>query len=265
MLAFLPFLIWAVLSLFNPTPFNPWLYMPSTILFPSSIAYAMLRYNQLNFDRLLTAGASYVIAGAWSWWSTSVIAYLVSLVAGSSQTLFANPGLAVLFVLLAVVLLDQPRQRLEHSIERVFFKGRYDTQALLQNYSRRLTEVSDLTSVVQALREQVLSYFRPEVLYVYLLDARMNAFVAQPDPAMPRLPSTATQWALDSSLPRWLRSEGGPHYLQPGHALPEMLDCRSVTHRNHRRVLVCAAHRPSPAQRLAGAGLQANRADLLGR
>ncbi len=222
-IAFLPFLIWVVLSIFNPTPFNPWLYMPSTILFPLSIAYAMLRYNQLNFDRLLTAGASYVIAGAFVVVVYFGIAYILSLVAGSSQTLFDNPGLAVLFVLLAVILLDQPRQRLERAIEQIFFKGRYDTQALLQNYSRRLTDMSDLSSVVQALREQVLEYFRPEILYVYLLDVRMNAFVAQPDPAMPRLPSAATQWTLDSTLPRWLRGETGAHFLQPGHALPEML------------------------------------------
>jgi signal transduction histidine kinase len=222
-LAFLPFLIWVILSIITPTPFNAWLYMPSTILFPLAIAYAMLRYHQLNFDRLLTAGASYVIAGVLVVVVYFLIAYVVSLVAGSTQTLFANPGLAVLFVLLAVMLLDQPRQRLERSIERVFFKSRFDTQALLQDYSRRLTEVSDLTSVVQALREQIQEYFRPDVLYVYLLDVRMNAFVAQSDPAMPRLPSTATQWALDSSLPRWLRNEGGSHFLQPGHALPEIL------------------------------------------
>ncbi|HTP07314.1 MAG TPA: GAF domain-containing protein, partial [Anaerolineae bacterium] len=221
--AFLPFLIWAGLSIFTPTPFNPWIYMPSTILFPLAIAYSMLRYNQLNFDQLLTAGASYVIAGALVVVVYFVMAYLVSLVAGSSQTLFANPGLAALFILLAVMLLDLPRQRLERTIERVFFKGRYDTQAQLQNYSRRLTEVSDLSSVVQALRAQVLEYFKPDVLYVYLLDVRMNAFVAQSDPNMPRLPSTATQWTLDSSLPRWLRDEGGAHFLQPGHALPEAL------------------------------------------
>jgi signal transduction histidine kinase len=222
-LAFLPFLIWATISLFNPIPFNPWVYMPSTILFPLSIAYAMLRYNQLNFDRLLTSGASYVIAAGLVVVIYFIMAQLVSLVAGSSQTLFSNPGLAALFVLLAVILIDQPRQRLEHTIERIFFKGRYDTQTQLQNYSRRLTEVSDLTTVVQALREQVQEYFKPDVLYVYLLDARMNAFVAQPDPTMPRLPSTATQWTLDSSLPRWLRGDSGAHFLQPGHALPEVL------------------------------------------
>jgi signal transduction histidine kinase len=221
--ALLPFVIWVALSIFRPTPFNPWLYMFSTILFPLSIAYAMLRYHQLNFDQLLTSTASYVLAGVLVVVIYFGIAYVVSLVTGSSQTLFANPGLAVLFVLLAVALLDAPRQRLERTIERIFFKSRYDTQALLQNYGHRLTEVSELSAVVQLLREQALSYFRPEVLYVYLLDVRMNAFVAQPDPSMPRLPSAATQWTVDGSMPRWLRSESGAHFLHRGHALPALL------------------------------------------
>ncbi len=224
LVAFLPFLLWVAQGLFNPTvPFNPWLYMPSTVLFPLSLAYAMLRYNQLNFDRLVTTGASYVIAGTFVVILYFISAYLVSLVAGSNQTLFENPGLAVLFVLIAVSVLDAPRQRLEHAIEQRFFQSRYDTEAQLQNYSRRLTETPDLASIVQALREQIINYFQPDVLYVYLLDAHMNAFIGQSDPTMPRLPSTAMQWALESSLPRWLRSESGPRYLQPGHALPDTL------------------------------------------
>jgi signal transduction histidine kinase len=223
-LAFSPFLLWVIQGLFNPTvPFNPWLYMPCTIFFPLALAYAMLRYNQLNFDRVVTTGASYVIAGAVVVILYFISAYLISLVTGSHQTLFENPGLAVLFVLIAIAVFDAPRRRVEHVIERRFFQSRYDTEAQLQSYSRRLTESADLASVVQVLREQITASFQPEVLYVYLLDARMNAFVGQSDPAMPRLPSTSMQWALDSSLSRWLRSETGPRYLQPGHALPEIL------------------------------------------
>jgi len=224
LLAFLPLLLWVIQGLLNPNvPFNPWLYMPSAVLFPLALAYALLRYNQLNFDRLVTTGLSYAIAGALVVILYFISASLISLVAGSNQTLFENPGLAVLFVLIAVIVLDAPRRRLAHAVERRFFHGRYDTEAQLQNYSSRLTETPDLASIVQALREQIINYFQPDVLYVYLLDARMNAFVGQSDPTMPRLPSTAMQWALDSSLPRWLRSESGPRYLQPGHALPDVL------------------------------------------
>ena len=223
MIAFVPYTVWVIHNLVNPSAgsFPPWLGMPTTLVFPLSIAYAMLRNNQLNIDRLLTSAMSYVFASIIVVALYFVIAWLVGLLIGSPQTLFANPGLAVLFVILAVILFDLPRQRIETAIEQRFFHGRYDTQTQLQNYSRRLTEVSDLTSVVQALREQVLSYFQPEVLYIYLLDVRMNSFVGQHDASMPRLPSTSMQWGLDSSLARWLRANGGPHYMQPGHPVPE--------------------------------------------
>jgi signal transduction histidine kinase len=182
-----------------------------------------LRHHQLNLNRLAPAAASYLIAGGLVLLIYIGLVYVFSLVTRSPQTLITNPVLAAIVILLAVILLDRPRQRLEHVLEQTFFKSHYDTQALLQNYSRRLTDLSDLSSVMQALRGQVVEYFRPDVLYVYLLDARMNAFVAQPDPSMPRLPSAAALWTLDSSLPRWMRDESGAHFLQTGHALPEVL------------------------------------------
>jgi signal transduction histidine kinase len=222
--AFVPFLLWVALAIVNPnTPFITWLYLPTTALFPLSLAFAMLRYNQLNFDRLLTAATSYVIAGALVTVLFFIAAQLITLLTGTSQMLFANPGLAVLFVLLAVFLFDAPRQRLERSIERIAFKGRYDSQALLQTYSQRLSEAADLATVVRSLRDQLMEYFRPEVTYIYLLDARMNAFVAQADASMPRLPLTSAQWTLDGSLPNWLRAETGPRFLQPNRPLPDVL------------------------------------------
>jgi signal transduction histidine kinase len=222
LIAFLPYLLWVVQNLVTPTAgtFASWLYMAFTLLFPLSIAYAMLRHNQLNVDRLLTSAMSYVIAGVVVVAIYFGISLFISVLVGSAQTFFTNPGLTVLFVILAVILFDVPRQRIESAIEQRFFHGRYDVQAQLQNYSRRLTEISDLTSVVGALREQIQSYFQPEVLYIYLLDVRMNAFVGQHDANTPRLPSASLQWGLDSSLARWLRNDGGSRYVQAGHPVP---------------------------------------------
>ena len=222
--AFLPFLIWVGLALINPaTPFITWLYLPTTALFPLSLAIAMLRSHQLNVDRLLTAAASYVVAGVLILAAYFLSTYLLTLLTGTPQTLFTNPGLIVLFILLAVLLMDAPRQRIERTIEQTLFKGRFDTRAMLQIYTQRLTEAADLTSVLHSLRDQLTRYFGPEVVYIYLFDVRMNAFVAQPDASMPRLPSTSAQWLLDSTLPSWLRTEGGPRFLQVNRPLPEIL------------------------------------------
>ena len=54
-LAFLPFVVWVVQSLFNPaTTFETALYLPPLVLFPLSIAYAMMRYQLLGVDRIVT-------------------------------------------------------------------------------------------------------------------------------------------------------------------------------------------------------------------
>ncbi len=93
----------------------------------------------------------------------------------------------------------------------------------MQNYSRNLTEIADLPRIIQTLRQQVTDLYRPERLYVYLLDTQTNLFCAQPDPAMPRLPMSAAQCASDGPLAKWIKSEPGPKYLSANRVLPENL------------------------------------------
>ena len=224
-IAFLPIVLWIVQGIFNPSaPFIGLLYLPSLIVFPLAIAYAMLRYHQLNFERIQIVGLSYLIVGSVIMLIYLAAVALLSLTTRSSQTLLNNPLLVGLFVLLVVVAFDLPRRRLSRALERALLKERFDTQSLLQNYSRQLTEAADLTSIVHSIREQVKTAFNPERLYLYLLDARLNAFAVQAHPDMPRLPSEAAQFALESPLPRWLRSEPGPRYLPGGRrSLPDAL------------------------------------------
>ncbi len=54
-LAFLPFVVWVIQSLVNPaTTFETALYLPPLVVFPLSIAYAMLRHQLLGVDRIVT-------------------------------------------------------------------------------------------------------------------------------------------------------------------------------------------------------------------
>ncbi len=221
-LAFLPFILWVAQGLANPsTPFVPLLYLPSMVLFPISIAYAMLRYHLLNIDRLITGGLTYVVLSA-----VVVAVYLgilaaLTVVLRSQAPLSNNPIMLAIFVLLVAIAFDVLRQRLNKWINRVFFRGRLDTQTVLQNYSRNLTEVADVPMIVGALRNQVTELYKPDRLYVYLLDNRLDLFIVQPDPAMPRLPMNAAQCAIDGPIARWLRSDPGPHYLQAHRPLPD--------------------------------------------
>jgi PAS domain S-box-containing protein len=54
-LAFLPFVAWVIQSLVNPaTTFETILYLPPLVVFPLSIAYAMVRYQLLGVDRIVS-------------------------------------------------------------------------------------------------------------------------------------------------------------------------------------------------------------------
>ncbi|HEY4720895.1 MAG TPA: hypothetical protein VII92_03555, partial [Anaerolineae bacterium] len=172
-LSFLPFIIWIIQGFFNPnTPFVPLLYLPSFILFPISIAYALQRYGEVDVDRLVISGLTYILVSLFV-----VSAYLVLLAATSallrSQGLAAdNPILLAVFILLVAVGLDPVRQRIQHYVDRFFFRGRLDPEAILHRYSHDLTEVSELPAIVSIMRQQVTKVLKPQRLYVYLLDAR---------------------------------------------------------------------------------------------
>lgn len=224
LLAFVPFMIWLGQGLFDPnTPLNPLVYMPALIMFPFAVAYAMLRHNLLNVDRMITGGLVYVIMSGLVLTAYLGIVTGLSVLLRSDMSLAENPLLLAVFVLLAVIIFDVLRQRLTRWINRIFLRGRLDTQTVLQNYSRSLTEVAELPLIVSALRKQVTDLYRPDRLYVFLLDFRQNAFVAQPDLSMPRLPAAAAQCAIDGPLARWLKTEAGPHYLQENRPLPATL------------------------------------------
>lgn len=222
--AFLPFIVWVGQALINPNwPFNPLLYLSTMALFPVSIGLAMLRYNMLNIDRMITGGLTYALLGG-----LAVVVYLgilagLTVLLREQAPLTNNPAMLVIFVLLAAMAFDVLRQRLNRAIDRVFFRGRLDTQTVLQNYSRNLTAVIDLPVIVKTLRQQVTDMYRPDRLYLYLLDNRTSTFCAQPDPAMPRLPSSAAHCAVDGPIAQWLRTDPEPKYLSAQRALPDVL------------------------------------------
>ena len=224
LLAFAPFVLWVGQALVDPaTAFEPLVYLPTLVLFPVAIGVAMQRYNLLNIDRLITGGLTYAVMGG-----VAALIYLgllagLTLVLQSQVSLANNPVILVIFVLLVAIAFDQLRQRVNRAIDRVFFRNRLDTQTVLQNYSRNLTEVADLPRIIQTFRQQVTEIFHPERLYVYLLDTRTNLFCVQPDPAMPRLPLSAAQCVSDGPLARWIKSEPGPKYLPAHRTLPEGL------------------------------------------
>ncbi|HET7375918.1 MAG TPA: GAF domain-containing protein, partial [Anaerolineae bacterium] len=222
--AFAPFIIWIGLSIVDRhTPFLPFLYLPTLILFPIAIAFSLLRFNLLDVDHVIINGLSFLVLSAVIISLYAGLLGLASLLLHDQRAFADNPLLLAAFILLIAVALDPLRQRILRGIDRLFFRSRLNTQELLQTYSRRLTEKGDLPEIVGIMRQQINTALRPERLIIYLFDTRLHAYIAQPDPRGPKLPAAAGRFAADSLLGQWIKEGNGPRYLQLGRALPDVL------------------------------------------
>ncbi len=185
----------------------------------------MLRYNLLNVDRLITGGITYVIMGALMILAYVGIVSALTVLLREQTALITNPLMLLIFVVLVAVIFDILRLRLNRLIDRLLFRGRLDTETVLQNYSRSLTEVADLPMIVNAMRTQVTEMYHPERQYIYLLDSQLSLYIAQPEVSSngARFTPQVAQCPTDSALVKWLNAEPGPKYLSPTRALPDIL------------------------------------------
>jgi signal transduction histidine kinase len=222
--AFAPFIIWVLLSLLNSTtPFLPLIYLPPLVLFPLAIAFALLRFNLLDIDRVITNSLGFLILSAVLVVLYTALLALASQLLHDDRAFVDSPIFQAIFILLMAVALDPLRHRIQRGVDRLFFRSHFSTQELLQTYSRKLTEKVSLPEIVSNMRQQIEDALRPEQLTIYLFNTSLRAYLAQPDPQQRKLPPLAARFAVDNVLGKWLREGKGPRYLQLGRPLPDML------------------------------------------
>lgn len=119
-LAFAPVVGWFISPMLGLTiPFNNVLYLPELILFPISVATAILRYRLLELDTLVNRAIVY--GGL-----TAVLAGLFTAVVGLSQRLFVaatgqkSDSAVVLTTLIVVAIATPLKDRIQKWADRVF-------------------------------------------------------------------------------------------------------------------------------------------------
>lgn len=142
---------------------------PLTLLMPLSITYAILRYNLFDVGVMMRRTLIYsVLSGA-------VIAGYVLLV-WLSNTLLSDVVLAqshsipILFSLVVLFGLHPLRQRLQHGLDRLFFRTRYDFRQTIETLSRELTTLRDLDEIVGRIVHTVMSALGVSRVALYLDD-----------------------------------------------------------------------------------------------
>jgi hypothetical protein len=139
-----------------------------TVLVPISVGIAILRYRLYDIDvlinRTLVYGATVALLG---------LAYFAGLM--GLQTLLRPLGSEVAVAgatLIAVVLFQPIRSRIQRAVDRRFYRAKYDAERTLDAFSARLRSEVDLGALKGDLLEVVHETLRPLHASLWLREAQ---------------------------------------------------------------------------------------------
>jgi PAS domain S-box-containing protein len=214
-IGFLPILTYLAGLILGLLPeFQAWLYFPPLILFPLSIAYAILRYRLLDVDallvRLLTYSLMTVVVIATFY---VLIALLSFIFKGAIQS--DNPILIATYLFILVVGLTPLRNIIQRTIDRLFYRSPADYRRVLSTLSQSLTVTPNLDQTLRLLESQLEQTLSPEKFAVYLYNDDLGEYF----PHATREES-APPYATNAPLIRLLASSRTPIWLPLDGPLP---------------------------------------------
>ena len=170
-LAFAPilFLYFIPMAVGQVHVFQIGLYLPTLIILPLTVAYAIVRYRLLDVDRVLSKVVAYGLTTA----TATLVFYLLitSLSLLLQETLSANNPLVIASYLLLLVLLLQPIHNLfQRMIDRFFYRTRADFRRVLNTLARQLVVTPDLNRTLSLLQQELNAALNPERFILYLYD-----------------------------------------------------------------------------------------------
>jgi len=246
--AFVPTGIWLAVFVMNPGLLLPSVpvFLP-LIVFPLAVAYAILRYQVLDVDLVISRSITYVAltvtVGVAYFVLVNAINYLLRSIVSAT-----DPFLIALFVLGLAVFLDPARVWMQRAVDRVFYRQRVNYRESLQSFGDQLARAVDLETVLATLYEQIAQSVRTEPAWVFLQDTQAPEYVACPTPSGERPAPGTARFPSDSALVRVLRASRGPLYIQADRPLPGTL----VSERSRLNALGTPLFIPLRGERLEG-------------
>jgi two-component system, NtrC family, sensor kinase len=171
LLGLVPFtLFYLIPYLFHlPTRFLMETSILGLILVPLSFAYAITRYRLMDVDLIFKKGATYVAA------SSAVLALYVGIIVLISRAVegFSTESSLFLFGLTAVfiALLFAPlRNRIQETIDRRFYKERYDYRKSFSEFSQRLGSEVNLPRLTERICTRIEKGLNVSPVAIFLRD-----------------------------------------------------------------------------------------------
>jgi class 3 adenylate cyclase len=174
-MAFLPpTVMMTLVSLYQVLiPFN---FTSLTIIaFPAAIGYAIARHNLFDVDVYIKRTVGYVlmtgiVAGGYFVFQTVVKTTILDpLMGASSEKVYP-----FLFALLTVFAFNPVSQRVQHAVDKLFYRKRYDYKSTVASVSERLTSLVDVQAFIDTVIHTVRTDLFVDRAGVILVDDRTN-------------------------------------------------------------------------------------------
>ncbi|MFQ5576772.1 MAG: GAF domain-containing protein, partial [Anaerolineae bacterium] len=222
--AFAPILVWTATSLLGYNiPFGGWVYLAvfaPLVLFPLSVAFAILRYQLLDLDTvaryaLLYAGLTAIVLAGF--------AGVVGLLRAAFQipAPSSNPVVLSVYGLALVVLLGPLRDWLGGLINHLFFAAAKNYQAILQTYTAQLATMPlNVDGILNLYLQKVQEGVQTHKSIIFFVDPKAATFdvrLSRPDRYQGEV---VVSYLASDSLPGWLARHKEPLRFNPdGHLL----------------------------------------------
>ncbi len=198
----------------------------SLLLIPLGFGYAITRYRLMDVDLIFKRSAAYLLA------TSSVVGLYIGIVVVAGRFIEMRSGVSGLlpFGLGAVVvaLLFAPlRSRIQESIDRRFYKERYDYRRSLSEFASTLSSETNLSELAQKVTERIRQTLEIERVGIFLRRDPQHALYDLYNPQdQAESGSGRTSLEIPDSVVRSLGPE--PEALLPSLASDEVLRCRGI-------------------------------------
>ncbi len=206
-LAFSPIGLWGLWAASGTQlPFYSFLYFPPMIIFPLTVAYAIVRYRLLDVDLVISRGVAYslltiIVIGSYSI-TVSALGQLLRMATPAS-----NPVVIAFFILALVLVINRLRNGLQRLVDRVFYKEHPDYRQALQEFSRALTATLDLSVLLDMLLTRVGDMLHVQRVMVFLIEQPHDEYVVSHSRGVMSQVTRSVRFSNDDAITDWLREK----------------------------------------------------------
>lgn len=138
--------------------------------------YAFMKHNLLDISIVIRKGLVYSIL---TLSITAVYVLLILFLKEAFQMVIGSSSLVAMpaLVLMLVLFLNPFKDRVQRSIDIVFFKSRYDYQKKLKQLSSAIREMTGLDEIISAVIDSIKDTVREGNASLYILDRKNGSYV----------------------------------------------------------------------------------------